>query len=267
MKKILTNPSGDKAYFDEPSHTYICPETGNAYRGVTTTIKSFFPKFDEQAVAAKVSKKTGQSITEILAAWAKKRDDASLFGKKIHLTVELYLGGASFKDACIKAEISTERELSHAKAARKYIDELLGRYDFVASEMIVFSKKLNLAGTIDAVFRSKQNGKIALFDWKTNQKIEASNRFQKGLEPIVHLDDCNFNHYSLQLAAYETILKSEPYLVGVEGDIEKKLVHLTDVNTQFPWPLKEAFANEIPTKDVCQEISLVVGTNPKAKAA
>lgn len=56
-----------------------------------------------------------------------------------------------------------------------------------------------------------------------------ANAFAKGLHCVSHLDDCNYNHYSLQLNLYRRILKMNGYfdpdthymmrllLVGEEG--------------------------------------------------
>ena len=51
---------------------------------------------------------------------------------------------------------------------------------------------------------------------KNNQFSNKSNKFQKGTPPIEHLDDCNFNQYSLQLNLYKHILEKH-YGIKIEG--------------------------------------------------
>ena len=65
-----------------------------------------------------------------------------------------------------------------------------------------------------------------LVDWKTNKRIDKNSfRNKKGImESSKHLDDCNFNHYSLQLTFYRYIL--ERYY-GLEVG-SQTLFHLKD---------------------------------------
>jgi hypothetical protein len=63
------------------------------------------------------------------------------------------------------------------------------------------------------------NGRVNIIDYKTNKKIDTASytdwegKSEKMLPPIDSLDDCNFNHYALQLSIYMyIILKHNPKL-------------------------------------------------------
>ena len=94
-------------------------------------------------------------------------------------------------------------------------------------ELIIYSEKLKLAGTIDLVIYNKLTNQISLIDWKTNKKINQTSfrKSETGLKwPTQKLPDCNFTHYTLQLSMYQYILKNT-YNVDVNGTF---LIHLKE---------------------------------------
>ena len=74
------------------------------------------------------------------------------------------------------------------------------KLDILDVEKIVFSPWLPhpIAGTIDLLARSRKDGSILILDWKTNKSIDMENKWGKfGLDPIKHIPDLNYWHYSL----------------------------------------------------------------------
>jgi ATP-dependent exoDNAse (exonuclease V) beta subunit len=59
---------------------------------------------------------------------------------------------------------------------------------------------------VDQLFFNEKSGKLEIWDWKTNKKIDKKNRWQQFKEPISHLDVCELNTYSLQLSLYKYII-------------------------------------------------------------
>ena len=78
------------------------------------------------------------------------------------------------------------------------------------SEVIVYSKELGVAGTIDVLVYNKKQNTYHLVDWKTNKRINQKPFGNKKgiLNATQHLGDCNFIHYSLQLSFYRYILEN-----------------------------------------------------------
>jgi hypothetical protein len=71
---------------------------------------------------------------------------------------------------------------------------------------------LKLAGQIDLLV--KNGNEITICDWKTNKEIKTKGGFDtrskqtaKMLYPLNTLDDCNLNHYTLQLSTYAWMVK------------------------------------------------------------
>lgn len=75
------------------------------------------------------------------------------------------------------------------------------------NEQCVFLQEAMIAGTIDKVM-ARTNSLSSYFDYddyKTNQRrgIEFVDKYNKRmLGPVSHLENCNYNHYSLQLSTY-----------------------------------------------------------------
>ena len=83
--------------------------------------------------------------------------------------------------------------------------------DGVYPEHFVYLKSLGLCGQADLV--EIVNGEINITDYKTNKEIKESGFTNwegitsKMYNPVGHLDDCNLNHYNLQLSIYAYIIK------------------------------------------------------------
>jgi hypothetical protein len=87
----------------------------------------------------------------------------------------------------------------------------------VYPEHMVFLKSVGICGQSDLV--EVVNDKINIIDYKTNKKIDTESYknwdgiSDKLQHPVSHIDDCNFNHYALQLSIYMYImLKHNPKL-------------------------------------------------------
>ena len=73
--------------------------------------------------------------------------------------------------------------------------------------------------------RSKKDGSILILDWKTNDTIKQENGFEKCLEPINHLDNCNYYHYALQLSLYQYLLLFAGYYPK-DVRFKRALIHI-----------------------------------------
>jgi hypothetical protein len=80
----------------------------------------------------------------------------------------------------------------------------------IYSEVIVYSKELKMAGSIDILAHNKRNDTYEIIDWKTSKSIDhVSFKGKTGTHPITqYLMDCNFATYSMQLSFYRYLLKT-----------------------------------------------------------
>jgi ATP-dependent exoDNAse (exonuclease V) beta subunit len=205
--------------FDEKNHKYTL-QGGQELISVTTLIHSCFPEFDTDKVATGCMNKAGykgKTKEEIIAGWEKNRDEAAHRGTLLHEFAEDYLRG---KDPEFIENLEDECEVME-----DFIEEqLLTQYEFVDAEVRVFDTDWMVAGTVDLLMRNRETGKMAIFDWKTNKKINKFNRWSKGFGALNLLPDCNYTHYSLQLNMYKAILHNNDYYDMT--DCEMALLHL-----------------------------------------
>ena len=82
---------------------------------------------------------------------------------------------------------------------------------------MVYLKSASICGQADRV--EVVNGFVNVYDYKTNKEIKVESYINwegvsdKMLDPLSHLDDCNLNHYNIQLSLYMyIILKHNPRL-------------------------------------------------------
>ncbi|MFT4282915.1 MAG: PD-(D/E)XK nuclease family protein [Candidatus Woesearchaeota archaeon] len=175
--------------FNKKEHKYFVNE--EEYISVTTLISKYFV-FDEKKAAEFVAAKNLVTPKDVLDDWEKIRDK----GSYIHNLADKYAKGENLEDS----------ELDEIGGV---IDFFEGEeFDLVASEIIVFSKKHKVAGTVDLILT--KNNKLFIADYKTNKKpVLKDDYFDKALEPFDEFGNNKFHIYSMQLSMYSVILKEE----------------------------------------------------------
>jgi hypothetical protein len=207
--------------FNAEDHSYksIDGSEGINWTSVTTLISSLKKPFDAKAVAAKVSKSKrskwyGIEPKTIEEIWKNESDRAVTLGTYYHNQREA--------DLCSLASIEREGVTVPVVAPSGEHDGI--RYapsqkldPGVYPEHMVYLKSAGICGQSDLV--EVVNGKVNIIDYKTNKEIKKESfvnwegMSEKMLDPVNHLDDCNFNHYALQLSIYMyIILKHNPKL-------------------------------------------------------
>lgn len=201
--KKATHPNGDIITFREDEHSYI-DNHGLKYTSVTTLIHDLFPPFDKVGIANKIASKRGKTPEQLISEWEEEANIACTFGTNNHFFAECYLQNRPLPSPM------NEKEELYFNNIKRFIDEKLFSFKFIEAEKIIFSPKYGISGTIDLLMRNS-HGQLCIFDWKTNKEIKRENKWQKGLTFLKHLDDCNYNHYSMQLNTYRKLLLEEEY--------------------------------------------------------
>jgi hypothetical protein len=217
-------------YFDEDAHRYLVDteksiEYWQPLPSVTQFVGHYIPPFDAQKAAAKKARFSNPPKTaeQILAEWDVKRIHACEMGTRVHANQEAMMNALTDYQ-----QPADDRERAIMSAGWEAMRDLAeAGWKPLASEKMVFSLELRLAGTIDAIFQKDRQ--ILIVDWKTNEAINRRNKFgQHLLPPANELDDCEYNKYMLQLNLYKRILLKEHYLQAItEPQIAMMLVHLT----------------------------------------
>lgn len=200
--------------FKAQNHKYesLDPAENITWMSVTKFVGEFKPKFDPISASIKASKNKkskwyGLPPEEIQGYWSKESERAMTTGTFYHDQRE--------------SDVTSLDTLNNLPVVRpividgiKYAPEqklLPGIYP----EHFIYLKSAAICGQSDRV--EVNDNTIDIIDFKTNKEIKKESFknwegiSQKMLGPCSHLDDCNLNHYALQLSAYlYMILKHNP---------------------------------------------------------
>jgi len=122
-------------------------------------------------------------------------------------------------------------------------------------EHLTYLKSAAVCGQADRIEVVKNH--VHVIDYKTNKEIKKKSFVnwegisQKMLGPCKHLDDCNFNHYALQLSIYMyIILKHNPHYLPGKLVIHH-IIFEKESEDEFGYPiLKKNEAGENIVKEV-----------------
>jgi ATP-dependent exoDNAse (exonuclease V) beta subunit len=210
--------------FNASDHSYKSIDAdGIQWISVTSLVSNFKEPFDSKSVAQRVAKSKkskwfGISPEKIIELWDSESNRAITLGTFYHNQRE--------SDICSLSSIEKEGlpipvyKPVEEGSVKKAPDQRLT--DGIYPEHMVYLKSAGICGQSDLV--EVYNSKVDIIDYKTNKEIKTESFkdwegiSKKMLFPVSHLDDCNFNHYSLQLSIYMyIILKHNPKLQA--GDI------------------------------------------------
>jgi hypothetical protein len=199
--------------FKEEGHQYESIDQDKInWTSVTSFIGNFKPKFDQVPMAKKSAKNKnskwyGMDYKEIIRIWENETERAITLGNWYHNQRESdLLEFETIERDGIELPIIKPKIESGIKYAP---DQKLT--DGVYPEHFVYLKSLGLCGQSDLV--EIVNGTINITDYKTNKEIKDKGFtnwegiVSKMYSPVSNLDDCNLNHYNLQLSIYAYIIK------------------------------------------------------------
>ena len=208
IKKILEHNKKCNLQFDEKNHIYTI-DGDIELESVTTKLKDFFP-FDAEKVAMKVADFKGIPYEMVLEDWKRIREN----GTHTHLLAERLCNGNKL---CAE-------ELSKVKHVVQFLEDH-PHFKILGCEVIIFSKKYKVAGTVDIMLLNKDNNKLYILDWKTSSKeIEKDQYWEMAKGVLSDIPHNKFHNYSMQISIYMMILKEE-YGIEVYNGL---LVHLRD---------------------------------------
>ena len=181
------------------NHRYILKDDPDfEFTSSTRFIHGFFEPFDKEAVAdklLKMPKYAGFTKEDLFHEWSQ----SAVMGTKIHEEMEEY------------SKNKTKPKHKKGIAGMKWMDSNIPEECETYPEVIVYSKKLKIAGMIDLLVYNPEDDGYTIVDWKTNKKIhERAYQKKTGIKAATSsIEDCNLNHYSLQLSLYRYILEED----------------------------------------------------------
>ena len=184
---------------DEVTHKYtLVNEPDFEFTSCTTFISLFFPPFDKIGVANKLTSTNSNyfkmSPQDLVNSW----NESTKEGTDVHHQIDEFL----------KHKTIPQNDKANIAVRWLINSSFLGEKIF--SEIMIYSKEIKIAGTVDLLVYDPSNDSYNIYDWKTSKKIERT--AFKNRRGITHateaIHDCNFYHYSLQLSLYRYILEN-----------------------------------------------------------
>lgn len=198
--------------FTAENHKYQSIEDPSInWTSATGLISKFKEPFDQKAVAEKASQNKKSKWykmdpKEIVALWGKETTRAVTLGSWYHDQREKELIECDTLQRN-GVDLSIIRPIEQDGIKLSPSQKLTpGIYP----EHMVYLKSAKLCGQADRV--EVIGDKVNIYDYKTNKKIETESWTnwegvsKKMTGPVNHLDDCNLNHYALQLSLYMYII-------------------------------------------------------------
>ena len=206
--------------FNADDHSYRSIDDSNIdWISVTTLVSHFKKPFDAKKIAEKVSKKKnskwyGIEPKLIQQIWNGESERSTTLGTWYHNQREVDLCSfASMEREGVTVPVFRPSEVKEGVKVAPTQKLEPGVYP----EHMVYLRSAGICGQSDLV--EVVNGKVNIIDYKTNKKIDTESyvdwegKSEKMTPPLDLLDDCNFNHYALQLSIYMyIILKHNPKL-------------------------------------------------------
>jgi hypothetical protein len=203
--------------FTAHNHKYVSDDD-LSWLSVTSFIGNFKQPFEADKIAQKCSrtKKSkwyGMTPEEIKEAWKNEAKRATDLGTWYHNQREADICGiGDMERHGVTVPVFKPIEVDGIK----YSPEQKLK-DGIYPEHMVYLRSAGICGQSDLV--EVVDGKVHITDYKTNKEIKVEGftnwegKTQKMAHPVSHLDDCNLNHYALQLSMYMyIILKHNPKL-------------------------------------------------------
>jgi len=210
--------------FEESGHKYSSIDDDFKWVSVTKLVEQFKEPFDAIAVSEKCAtgknpKYKGLKPGVIRGIWKQENKRATDLGTWYHNQREADM--LQFKtitrDGVEIPIISSIIEKGVKYAPSQKIDN--GLYP----EHFVYLRSASICGQADRV--EVVDHRLDIYDYKTNKEIKTKGyEFWDGtkkmmLGPLKHLEDCEFNHYALQLSTYMYIIAKHNYNL-VPGNIQ-----------------------------------------------
>ena len=89
---------------------------------------------------------------------------------------------------------------------------------------------------VDKLFYNKKANELQIWDYKTNKELRKTSKYKQKLTgDLKHLQDCNFNTYSLQMGIYKALIErntnlklGSSYLVWLNENNDTYKIFKTD---------------------------------------
>lgn len=197
--------------FYEKDHIYQLND--RQFTSVTTLLHKVEPVKNWKLIARKYAAKHGKTIQEVEAAWQLEKDVSIVRGKGYHADRQNALNRVGVVQrnnvlCTVKFHLATNGGGEEGPILMQPDFKL--ENNTIYTEFMIWDEDSLVCGTADEV--EVINNTINVNDHKTNKEIVKEGFHVKNvgrnklLDPVSHLDECNWSTYCLQLSMYMYML-------------------------------------------------------------
>ena len=215
--------------FYQRGHRYeIETDPNKKYTSVTTLVHSQFPKFDADAIIAKIMKSKAwqpghkywdMTADEIKTSWNSNGSAAACSGTNLHEQIEIFMNDPRFtfeythKELLQEYEIARKFDLTTRGIEWEFFIQFIKDFPYLKpyrTEWMIYSEDVKIAGSVDMIYENP-DGTLEIYDWKRTKEILRENNWNEtATNPLIkHLPATNFWQYALQLNIYKQILETK----------------------------------------------------------
>jgi len=183
----------------------------------------------------------GVPAEQILERWRTKSSTGANRGNVLDDYITAKLQNASLDISHIDDQ-NLLKKLEYVDSC--YANVLSKLHSYVGSELWLNSSKLGVSVRCDSMFTSTDNMNCFIPDWKNNNSMSTSNRWQKLRGPASHLEQTDWVKYTFQLQIYKYIV--EDY--EIFDTVSAKIINFTQDGTKwldFAFPYDKRFIEEV----------------------
>jgi hypothetical protein len=218
LKELKQLSVFDRIVYLDTNHSYKIDNEPSAKVSVTGLVGSVKQAFEADKWAAIKAKEFDSTPEEVKMVWKKNNELSTMQGSTLHAYIDNFYSNKVIPYNKHTAE-SVLGPILHSKMrenltvlvsqfskfyndTKKYILPI--KREFVVGDI----DGTRVCGMLDMLSYNTEKDIFEIYDFKTNKDFSYTSRFNKKYnEPLSHLDDCEFNAYSLQLSVYKYIIE------------------------------------------------------------
>lgn len=208
----------DRITFYDDKHSYKIDNEPSANLSVTGLVNTVKEPFDEEKWAGIKAREFGCTPEEMKLVWKKNNQMATYQGSTLHNYIDNFYQNKVKPYNRVLAESilgQTLHEMMY-KNLKTLVKQFNNFYSDTEEYILPIKNEFvvgdlgdtRICGMLDMLAYNTLTEQFEIFDFKTNKKFTIESDFEKKLlPPVSHLDECEFNIYSLQLSLYKLFIQ------------------------------------------------------------
>lgn len=218
LKELQKLKVFDRITFYDDTHSYKIDSEPAAKVSVTGLVNTVKEPFDEDKWSKIKAREFGCTPEEVKLVWKKNNQMATYQGSTLHNYIDNYYQNKVKPYNRVLAESilgQTLHEMMY-KNLKALVKQFNNFYTDTSEYILPVKNEFvvgdlgdtRICGMLDMLAYNTLTENFEIYDFKTNKRFSEKSEYEsKLLPPVNHLDECEFNIYSLQLSLYKMFIQ------------------------------------------------------------